>query len=121
MQADIAYLDPCSLVQALWKRGREVFRRVFFGQMSENDVMSYWENARDHAEWFQKHEASRQDPSTWSRLAPLSLYGDDISTYKSTEAGSTSIIGFSSDFAHGNPPFLRYLPLENLTAKLLSG
>ena len=111
VDTSLPVIDPVSLVAGLWKRGRHVFRHCFFGGLSEESVQAYWQNAFERGEWFQKHEASSWEPQKWARLAPISIYGDDVSSYKATEAGNISILTFCSDLAHGNIPFLRYFLL----------
>ena len=108
VQMPVSYIDPVSFATALWTRHREVFHKFFFGSMTETAVSAYWSNAAEHCDWFQKHRACSLPPEKWKRLAPLSLYGDDINTFRNTEAGAITIIAFTSDFAHGNSPFFRY-------------
>ena len=111
VDTSLPVIDPVSLVAGLWRRGKHVFRHCFFGGFSEEAVQAYWTNAAERGEWFQKLEASTWEPRRWARLAPLSTYGDDVSSYKATEAGNISILTFCSDLAHGNIPFLRYFLL----------
>ena len=110
VDCNLSVLDPVSLMSCLWHRGREVFRKVCFGSMTENDVKAYWKNASERCAWFQVTENCK-NPAKWDRLIPLSLYGDDVNTYRNTEAGAISIIAFCSDFAFGNSPMLRYMLL----------
>ena len=42
------------------------------------------------------------------KLLPLSLYGDEVTAYKGTEAGSVARMGFCSDLVPFNQPWLRY-------------
>ena len=111
VHSTMPYIDPVSFATSLWKRGREVFRKFFFGQLSEAQVLDYWDNASARCDFFRKHAASSWDRSRWSRLAALSVYGDDVNNYRNTEAGSISILAFCSDLAFGNNPHLRYLLL----------
>ena len=106
------FLDPVSMAEAFWRKGQRTFTKIFFGSMSEDDVMRYWLNTADHCTWFQKHAASSGDRRHWGRLAPLSLYGDDVNNYRNTEAGNISIVAWCSDLSRGNNPFLRYLLLS---------
>ena len=91
-----------------WQRHR-VFHKVFFGGLSEDEVEAYWVNCSQHCEFFKKSPAASWDTSSWRRLAPISVYGDDVSNYRATEAGNISILAWTSDLARGNSPFLRYL------------
>ena len=111
VHSTLPFIDPVSLASSLWRRGKGIFRRFFFGQLTEQEVFQYWDNASLRCEWFQKHEASSWDRSCWPKLCPISLYGDDVNNYRNTEAGNISILTFCSDLAHGNSPYLRYLLL----------
>ena len=118
--ATIPMIDPCSLAKALWNYDKRIFKRVFFGELSESEVENYWRNAAAHGEWFQKLEASSWEPSKWRRMAPLSIYGDDVASYRNTEAGNISILTFCSDLSHGNGPFTRYFLLSLYSEYLAS-
>ena len=109
VQMDICFIDPVSLAEALWRKGRHIFRKVFFGGLNEDEVQAYWENCSQRCEFFKKSAAASWDASSWRRLAPISVYGDDVSNYRATEAGNISILAWTSDLARGNSPFLRYL------------
>ena len=116
----IPMLDPCGLATALWNYDKRVFKRVFFADLSEIEVENYWRNAAAHGEWFQKLEASSWEPSKWRKMAPLSIYGDDVASYRNTEAGNISILTFCSDLGHGNSPFTRYFLLSLYSEYLAS-
>ena len=112
VEVQLSFLDPVSLASAFWRLGPNVFRQIFFGNMTENEVMAYWENAAARCLWFQRSNESTWDPSKWKRLAPVSIYGDDVNNYRNTEAGNISILSWCSDLARGNGPFLRYMLLS---------
>ena len=108
----MSFIDPVALATALFAKGPHIFRKCFFGDLSEEEVLAYWQNAATRCEWFMKSHAATWDAGALRKLAPVSLYGDDVSNYRNTEAGNISIIAFTSDMARGNPPFLRYFLLS---------
>ena len=120
VSATIPMLDPVSLATALYKKDKKIFHRCFFGELSEDAIRNYWRNASDHGEWFQKLGASAWEESRWCKLAPLSIYGDDVASYRNTEAGNISILTFCSDLSHGNGPFTRYFLLSLYSEYLAS-
>lgn len=46
-----------------------------------------------------------------SHLVPFSLYGDDVSTYRNSDVGNITVLGWTSDFTWGNSALLRYFPI----------
>ena len=108
VSTELMFIDPVSLAAALYKKGPHVFRQCFFGDLTDEQVLAYWQKGAANSEWFRKSHAAEWGAESLTRLAPLSLYGDDVNSYRNTEAGNISIVSFCSDLARGNGPFLRY-------------
>lgn len=108
VRTKIPVLMPDQLAMAIWKLGERVFEWFFFGDMSRSDVERYWEHVYSTSEWFQVH------PSAHLRrtgLIPMSLYADEVATYKGTEVGSIMVLGWTSDFCYNRSPLMRYMLL----------
>ena len=98
-------LLPDAMATAIWRQGEELFRWFFFGGV---DARVFWAHTYSTSTWFREHPASSRP---WSKLAPISVYGDEVCTYKNTEVGSVEVLAFSSDFCSRHPPLSRYLLL----------
>ena len=108
LHTKIPIIMPDKLAAAIWNMGSEVFEYFFLGGMSRDAVRSYWDHVHSTSEWFQVHPASSYPRSG---LIPLSLYADDVATYKGTEVASIMVIGWTSDFCFNRSPLMRYLLL----------
>lgn len=99
-------LFPLDLATALYEKGENIFQPCL---ICDVDPQAYWKHCSECCEWFQNHPA--KDYPRKDRLIPLSLYGDDVCTYKNSEVGSISVISWTSDFSYKNPSLLRYWPI----------
>ena len=103
---DFPIVYPDTMAAALWAKGEGAFRHFFFGS---TNARKYWQHCSRHSTWFQDHPASVYEKK--SHLIPLSLYGDEVQTYRNSECGVVEVFGFSSDFASQQGPMSRYLPI----------
>ena len=111
---NIAVIFPDSMATALWEAGENIFRHCFFNGVN---ARKFWKHHGTHCEWFRRHVDYTYDKK--SRLIPLSLYGDEVQTFKNTECGIVDILGFTSDFAAGHGPLSRYLPIVAISEHLV--
>ena len=111
---NIAVIFPDSMATALWEAGENIFRHFFFNGVN---ARKFWKHHGTHCEWFRRHVDYTYDKK--SRLIPLSLYGDEVQTFKNTECGIVDILGFTSDFAAGHGPLSRYLPIVAISEHLV--
>lgn len=95
---------PDKLAAALLAESEELFQYVFFGKSL--DPAEYWTHQLRHSKWFQRHPASERE--NFSQMIPLSLYGDEVQSFRNTEGGLVACIGWSSDFGAGLGPLSRY-------------
>ena len=102
----MAILFPDSLADALFRAGEKVFQKTLFADVNAAD---FWEHVKNHCPWYEGHPA--QSYPLKSHLVPFSLYGDDISTYRNSDVGNITVLGWTSDFTWGNSAFLRYFPI----------
>ena len=77
---NIAVIFPDSMATALWEAGENIFRHFFFNGVN---ARKFWKHHGTHCEWFRRHVDYTYDKK--SRLIPLSLYGDEVQTFKNTE------------------------------------
>lgn len=103
-----AVLWPVDLARALYLRGTATFEQCFLGGR-EVDVQQYWEHRLQFDRWFQQHP-SRRYPDL-SKLIPISPYGDDVQTYRNSEVGSVTVVGFTADLSFKSSSLLRYWPV----------
>lgn len=104
---DVIY--PDSMASALYKRGDRVWQKTMFGGHAPQDVAAFWEHCKTRCSWFQNNKCF--DYPALDKLVPISFYGDDISTWKGSECGAITILGWSSDLAYGNDSWTRYWPI----------
>ena len=115
VEKNMPIIFPDSMATALWKRGEKVFRHYFFGQVN---ARKFWKHCMDHCAWFKQHPAAQYNKK--SCLIPLSLYGDEVQSYKNSECGVVEVFGWCSDFADGQSPLSRYLPIFCFSEHLLA-
>lgn len=105
---DFPILLPADLCVALWRHGEATFRKCFFGGMTENETMAYWDHIAKVCPWFPSHPAS-----SWhckSRLASINMYGDEVQCYKNSECGIISVTAWAAELGWKNDPLMRYYP-----------
>lgn len=106
VRAKMPILMPDKMATAIWELGEDVFKHVFLGDMSRDDVKNYWDHLHSTSEWFRAHPAVSYPREG---LIPLSLYGDEVQTYKGSEVGTIMVLAWCSDFAFNRSPLHRYL------------
>ena len=106
VQSKIPVLMPDQLATAIWEVGKDAFEYVFLGDMDRTAVQKYWDHVHSTSEWFQSHPAANYERQG---LIPLSLYGDEVQTYKGSEVGTIMVIAWCSDFAFNRSPLHRYM------------
>lgn len=106
---DIRVIHPDSMAAALYRKGEGVWRKTMFGGNDANAVAAFWKHVSEKCSWFQNNPCFGY--SALEKLIPLSFYGDDIAAWKGTEAGSITILGWTSDLAYGNGSWTRYFPI----------
>lgn len=114
----VPVIMPDSMASAIWTMGgKDMFHWFFCGDMSHEQIEEYWNHVHSTSEWFQVHPAA-----TYPRrgLLPLSLYGDEVATYKNSEVGSIMVLAWTSDFCYNRPPLLRYCLLTTYAEYLES-
>ena len=97
---------PHQFCLALWKRGEHVFRRCLFGELTEQNVQTYWDHLEAKGTWFADHPAK-----LWphrGKLAGVSIYGDEVQAYRNSECGIVSVVAFTADLSFRNDPLMRY-------------
>ena len=107
VEIDLPVIFPDAMATALWEKGEAIFRHFF---LNDVNARRFWRHNVEHSEWFRAHPANVATVKK-SHLLPLSLYGDEVCTYKNAECGIVDIFGWSSDFSAGSPPLSRYLPI----------
>ena len=106
--AKMPILMPDKMAEAIWMTSKELFKWIFLGDMSRSEVADYWNHVHSTSKWFQDHPAASYPREG---LIPLSLYGDEVNTYKNSEIGVLMVLGWTSDFAYSRAPLNRYLLL----------
>ncbi|CAE7735884.1 unnamed protein product [Symbiodinium sp. CCMP2592] len=100
----ISVIPPDDLLCAIWNsKGEQYFRDLFLPV----DPKPYWDNLEQNAPWFREHPMFGWKGDR-SKLIPVSLYGDEVAAYKATEAGSVSVIAFTTDLTPKQDPLGRY-------------
>ena len=103
---ELPVIFPDTLAAALWDCGEDIFRHFMFGT---TNARKYWKHCTERCSWFQGHPSSSY--ARKSCMVPLSLYGDEVQSFKNTEAGIVEILAWSSDFTAGHVPLERYMPI----------
>ena len=101
---NLPLIFPDDFASALWNRSPKLFRELLLG---DGQVQQFWEHCRKYCAWFRDHP-SYNHANSWNNMIPMSLYGDDIQTYRNNECGAMSILGWSSDLATKNTFKSRY-------------
>ena len=108
IKAQVPVLMPDKVASAIWHRGRDVFEHFVMGDMSRSDVQAYWDHVYRTSDWYRCHPSSALDRAG---QIPLSLYGDEVCTYKNSEIGNIMVLSWTSDFSYGRDPLGRYMLL----------
>ena len=103
---DMPMILPHELCLALWSKGEDVFRRCLYGNMTDQDIESYWNHVEAKSVWFSSHPASRWQHR--ARLCGVATYGDEVQAYRNSECGVVSILGWTSELSFLNEPLCRY-------------
>lgn len=101
---NLPLIFPDDFASALWARSPQLFRKMLLG---DGNVREYWEHCRNFCDWFRSHP-SYNHPNNWDNMVPMSLYGDDVQTFRNSECGAMSIVAWSSDLSTGNSFKSRY-------------
>ena len=96
---------PDAFAAAVFAKSEDLFKHLFLGDV---DARAYWDHVEKHCSWFRDHPAKNLDVARRAKLIPLSLYGDEVQSFRNTEGGVVCVMGWSSDFGHGKPPLSRY-------------
>ena len=94
---------PDDMATGLWHVSKQHFHSCLLG---DTDAGKFWQHCYQHCEWFKKHPASSN--SSWEKMVPLNVYGDEIQAYRNSECGSISVLAWSSDLAATNSFLNRY-------------
>ena len=78
VEIDLPVIFPDALAAALWESGEDIFRHYF---LNDVNARQFWRHSAQHSQWFKNHPANLANHKK-SHLIPLSLYGDEVSTYK---------------------------------------
>ena len=114
VRTNVPVIMPDSMAEAIWQVGEQTFRHYFLGSVN---ARKFWRHCNENCEWFRQHPGAHH--SKKSHLLPFSLYGDEVQSFRNTEAGAIEILGWSSDFGHGHAPLSRYLPILALSEHLI--
>lgn len=106
VRGKIPVLMPDRVAGAIWQLGKAVFQNMFMGDFTGADAKKFWDHVANTSEWFQVHPAASYPRE---KLIPLSLYGDEVQTYKGSEVGTIMVLAWCSDFAFKRSPLDRYL------------
>lgn len=104
----LSIIFPDKMAEALYRYDEAVFQKVFFGD--KVDAKEYWLHCRQHANWMKDHPAAAEGLQL-DKLIPLSLYGDEVQSFRNTEGGVVSAMAWCSDFSAGLPPLSRYMTI----------
>ena len=104
---DVLYPDV--LAEAIFNHSEDLFCKLFF---AGTDAAQYWQHCEQYAPWWREHPASKVEPPKRGKLIPLSLYGDEVQSFRNTEGGVVSVLAWSSDLSAGQPPLSRYFPIS---------
>ena len=105
-QRPFPVIFPDKLATAMLEHSEERFRDTFLGE--GGDATMYWQHIRTHCEWFRGHPAFNRNPENDGKMIALSLYGDEVQSFRNTEGGLVACIGWSTDFGAGRGPLSRY-------------
>ena len=101
-------LFPDKFAEAIWSMGEEYFQHFFLGGMDQ-DLKQFWQHVGGRSLWGKSLKDAAGAKQDLSRLIPLTFYGDDVNTYKSTEIGTVSVMSWSCDYILANQsPLERY-------------
>lgn len=100
---------PDKLAESVFHYSESLFRHLFLG--TEVDATSYWQCVRDRSGWFSNHPASTVPRDQWDKLIPISLYGDEVQSFRNTEGGVVACVAWTPDFAVRMPTMSRYFAL----------
>ena len=96
---------PDKFAETVFSVSETLFVDLFFGDV---DAQGFWDHVATHCKWFRDHPANTLDRASRGKLIPFSLYGDEVQSFRNTEGGVVSVLGWSSDFGHGKAPLSRY-------------
>ncbi len=106
-EQDLAMIFPDKMADALYRHDVRVFNQVFFGERV--NARDYWEHTRKFTPWINNHPSARCKDV--DKLIPISLYGDEVQSFRNTEGGVVSVVAWCSDFSAGLPALSRYLAI----------
>ena len=102
----IPVIFPDDMAVALYKQGGSIFRKVMYG---DSDPVAFWTHCIEHSQWFKDHPLSKYP--NYNGLIPISVYGDDVNTFRNSEVGACSVVAWTPDLAYANESILRYFPM----------
>ena len=103
----LSMIFPDKLAAALYTTSEPLFKKLFLGDRV--DPAKYWTHCRQHAKWMEGHPAMEQTNS--EKLIPMSLYGDEVQSFRNTEGGVVSVLAWCSDFSAGMASLSRYFTI----------
>lgn len=103
----ISMIFPDKMATAIYKQSESLFKKVFLGD--KVDPSSFWQHCQTHAPWMEHHPAN--ECGNFGKLIPMSLYGDEVQSFRNTEGGVVSVVGWCSDFSAGLSALSRYLTI----------
>lgn len=106
-EQNLAMIFPDKMADALYRHDERVFQQVFFGERV--NARDYWEHTRKFTPWINDHPSFRC--TKIDKLIPISLYGDEVQSFRNTEGGVVSVLAWCSDFSAGLPALSRYLAI----------
>ena len=104
---NLSVIFPDKMASALFQQSEQLFKKVMFGD--KVDPGSFWAHAKQNSTWMKEHPALRS-PNP-DKLIPLSLYGDEVQSFRNTEGGVVSVVAWCSDFSAGLPSLSRYFTI----------
>ena len=102
---NLPIIFPDTFASAIFAESEALFKKLFIGNV---DAERYWKHVEAHCSWFSGHPSQNVDAARWGKMIPFSLYGDEVQSFRNTEGGAVSVLGWSSDFGHGQTPLSRY-------------
>ena len=106
---NISVIYPDDMAHALFAKGPKVWQHCMFGNLTPQDVKTFWLHCKETCDWFKGNPCHNYP--VLEKLIPMSFYGDDIAAYKGSETGSITVLGWCSDFAYKNSSLTRYFPI----------
>lgn len=104
---NLSVIFPDKLAAALYEQNIALFETVFFGD--KVDAEDFWNHCRNNAPWMEGHPAAESGRP--GKLIPMSLYGDEVQSFRNTEGGVVSVVAWCSDFSAGMPALSRYFTI----------